>query len=880
MSDLIHRLNAALQDRYEIESELGAGGMATVYLARDVRHNRHVALKVLKPELAAVVGAKRFLAEIETTAGLQHPHILPLFDSGEADGFLYYVMPRVQGESLRARLDREKQLPVDEAVRMAASVASALDYAHRQGVVHRDIKPANILVQDGEPVVADFGIALAVGGAGGGRLTETGLSVGTPHYMSPEQAFGSHDLDRRSDLYSLAATLYETLVGEPPFVAPSTQAVVARIALEPAPWATEQRDTVPSHVSAVIQKGLAKLPADRFQTGAEFAESLLTPGGFTSTSIGGLPYPGDRRTARDSPWRIAGAVVVVALLVTALLATLLGDRGSTGITAPVAFKVRLDQRMGLVFGLSDDGSRLAFSTANGGLATRSLGDPGVVPIGSSSGRVWGQPTFSPGGDWIAFVDVERGELQRVPAQGGSPVAIASIPLLVLGLAWGPDDHIVWGNGFSGLSAVSVEGGVAVPLTTTDTVRGELGHWHPQYLPGGTKVLFTTYRTPFDSTAVELLDLESGRRSVLLRGGVHGRYAPSGHILYSRGETLWRVPFDPENGRVEGNPEPVLEGVAYDPANARGGFAISRNGTLAYMEASVWNETGELTWVDRGGVEEPLPFEPGVFSDPSISPDGRWVALVRNQQGSPDVWVYDLELGGQPTRVTRAVGLVANPIWAPGGQDLIYSRERRLLELVRRDWQSGGAEVPIPVRGDRDVYAWALTPDNRLILGTQDESWDLWTVSTTPADQPVEPVEFRVTEFHERTSVVSPDGRWVAYVSTETGPDEIWIDPYPRSDPGRRRRQVTRSGGDAPQWGRNGELFYRSGPRVMAVQIDLASGNPGIPQELFAGSYGLPGSYAVSSAHDRFLMIKPQEHESARREAVVVLNWLGGVDERP
>lgn len=215
MSDTVTRLNAALEGRYAIERELGEGGMATVYLAEDVKHSRKVALKVLKPELAAVVGAERFLAEIQVTANLQHPHILPLFDSGEADGFLFYVMPFVEGETLKERIDREKQLPVDEAVKITMDLASALDYAHRQSVIHRDIKPANILLQDGEPVVADFGIALAVDAAGGSRLTETGLSLGTPQYMSPEQATGDQPVDARSDLYSLACMTYEMLVGSP-----------------------------------------------------------------------------------------------------------------------------------------------------------------------------------------------------------------------------------------------------------------------------------------------------------------------------------------------------------------------------------------------------------------------------------------------------------------------------------------------------------------------------------------------------------------------------------------------------------------------------------------------------------------------------------------
>ncbi|MCH7935194.1 MAG: serine/threonine protein kinase, partial [Gemmatimonadetes bacterium] len=278
MSDPITRLNAALEGRYRIERELGEGGMATVYLAEDIKHERKVALKVLKPELAAVVGAERFLAEIKTTANLTHPHILPLHDSGEADGFLFYVMPHVEGESLRERLDREHQLPVDEAIHIATNVAEALDYAHRQGVIHRDIKPANILLQDGKPVISDFGIALAVGVAGGGRLTETGLSLGTPHYMSPEQATGDQTTGPATDTYALGCVLYEMLVGEPPYTGSTAQAILGKIIAGELASATEERASVPANVDAAIRKALEKIPADRFTGAQEFAKALADPG--------------------------------------------------------------------------------------------------------------------------------------------------------------------------------------------------------------------------------------------------------------------------------------------------------------------------------------------------------------------------------------------------------------------------------------------------------------------------------------------------------------------------------------------------------------------------------------------------------------------------
>ena len=273
MTATLDRLASALADRYRIERELGAGGMATVYLAQDVKHDRRVAVKVLRPELAAVIGAERFLAEIKTTANLQHPHILPLHDSGEADGFLFYVMPYVEGESLRDRISREHQLPVPEAVRIAREVASALDYAHRHHVIHRDIKPENILLHDGSALVADFGIALAVSTAGS-RMTETGMSLGTPHYMSPEQAMGEREITARSDVYALGCVTYEMLVGEPPFTGPTVQSIIARVMTEEPRALTIQRKSIPPHVESAVRTALEKLPADRFATAAEFGAAL------------------------------------------------------------------------------------------------------------------------------------------------------------------------------------------------------------------------------------------------------------------------------------------------------------------------------------------------------------------------------------------------------------------------------------------------------------------------------------------------------------------------------------------------------------------------------------------------------------------------------
>src|SRR5829696_1456445 len=304
---MIERLAAALAERYRIERELGAGGMATVYLAHDLKHDRKVAIKVLKPELAAVLGAERFLSEIKVTANLQHPNLLPLFDSGEAGELLYYVMPYVEGETLRARLQREQQLPVDETVRLVALMAGALDFAHGRGVVHRDLKPENILLQAGQPVIADFGIALAVSNAGGERVTQTGLSLGSPHYMSPEQAAGDRAVDARTDQYALAALTYEMLTGEPPHTGATAQVIIARLMTEKPRSITSARPAVPKAIDAAVQRALSKAPADRFATCGDFARGLTT-----GVATGA--------TQRRSWVRVAAGVLTAAVVVAAIVA--------------------------------------------------------------------------------------------------------------------------------------------------------------------------------------------------------------------------------------------------------------------------------------------------------------------------------------------------------------------------------------------------------------------------------------------------------------------------------------------------------------------------------------------------------------------------------
>ena len=475
MTDPITRLNAALEGRYRVEREIGEGGMATVYLAHDVRHNRNVALKVLKAELAAVVDAERFLAEIETTAKLTHPQILPLHDSGEADGFLFFVTPYIEGDTLRDKIDREKQLSVDEALKITEDVAEALDHAHRHGVVHRDIKPANILLTDGRPLVADFGIALAVAQAGGGRVTETGLSIGTPHYMSPDQATGDRDVDPRTDVYALGSVLYEMLVGDPPYSGSTAQAVLAKILTDPAPAPTKVRLSIPPNVDAAIRKALEKLPADRFKTAQEFARALGDAGFRHGEEVGARVAEG------ASLWNplsigLGASTLVLALVLAWLVLRPPPPQPISLVALPLPTGISLPLGPGPHLSVSSDGSTVVFVGTSGEgtsrLWQRPLGQLTAVPIpGTEGGRL---ARFSPDSRSLVFAVEGRGVIQTMSLSG----APSETPLLegwAQGpFSWGADGMIYFTNVDLGLSRVPAAGGDPEVVTTLG--EGETGHY--------------------------------------------------------------------------------------------------------------------------------------------------------------------------------------------------------------------------------------------------------------------------------------------------------------------------------------------------------------------------------------------------------------------
>jgi serine/threonine-protein kinase len=792
---------------YSLERELGRGGMATVYLAHDARHGRRVAIKVLHAELAAVVGTERFLREIRVIATLQHPHIVGLIDSGvfgadagELAGRPYYVMPYIGGESLRQRLQREGQLPVGDALRLTREVAAALDYAHRQGVIHRDVKPENILLSDGSALVTDFGIALALEQAGGGRMTQTGLSLGTPHYMSPEQAMGERTITARSDVYSLGAVAYEMLAGEPPFTGPSAQAIVARVLSESPRPLRVLRPSVPAHAETAIVQALDKLPADRFSTAAEFSAALA--GGPTMPALAAgapaAPASGRRRAAVILPWLIAAGALGVAAFV-------VRSRPAPGVPAVYRFEVALPRNAEWVgdivsaMALSPDGIRLAYngrdSSGERRLYLRAMDrlDPVAVP-GSENAAA---PFFSPDGRWIGFRVGTR--MVRAPVAGGAPEPICETGSLSRAV-WLERDVIVFADP-RGLRQCTMAGEVTTLLAADPGEAYRLPHG----LPGDRGIVFSIERESVNRLVG--LDLASMAVKDLGVVGADPRYVATGHLAYLGPDGLLRaIGFDAEALATRG--EPVVVDDSVPVALGAAMMAVSRNGTT--VTAGVTAEH-VIELVDRSGRAERLHPRPGGFAEPSVSPDGRRLAL----RAGDDIWILD-----RAQRLLTRLSFdssASRPAWSPDGRQIAYLRQIGATMSVRVMPADGsGPAQPLPAPPGREPWEVLFTRDGAaLVVRTVGGlgSRDIWLV---PLDSTLPPRELLSTPADEVAPALSPDGRWMAYVSNESGRAEVYVRTFPGMG---GRYQVSLEGGTEPVWSVGGdELFYRSGPAVIAAAV--------------------------------------------------------------
>jgi len=878
MSEITERLKLAIAERYLVESELGQGGMATVYLAHDVKHDRKVALKVLRPELAAVIGAERFLQEIKVTANLQHSHILPLYDSGAAASFLYYVMPYVEGETLRTELEREKQLGIEQAVELTRKIAAALEHAHKQGIIHRDIKPENVLMRDGDPLIADFGIALAVSHAGANRLTETGLSIGTPQYMSPEQAMGDRELDARSDVYSLAAMLFEMLTGDPPYQGSTAQAVVAKVITEKAPSVTVLRDTVPGHVAAAIAKALNKLPADRWRSAAEFAEALVNPGMVSLPATRASEAAVAERPARRLPIAAAAGAAIVLGAAGLLLGRFTAPKPSPRLTE---FVVTLpDSVTGIGrccsagLALSPDGSRLVFVGASAKgyrLFSRLAGRVDAEPIPGTEDAA--APFFSPDGRWLGFQAGSR--LRKVALAGGPAINITDITGNMRNASWGDDDQIVFSAGrrVDRLYRVPASGGTAQPLREESSA---VSHRHPTILPGSRRVLFTLdpLSAGPDADRIAVLDLKTGAIDTLVTGT--RAYYAAGHLLFTTSDgSLLTQPFDPASGRLSGQAVSLFDAVMQHP-DGNADFAVSRSGDVAYFP-SAGGESNETLMLVNGRTQTPVTMpRPVNFEDPAVAPDGRRIAMrLTDESGQQDIWVFDRGLGTL-TRLTVEGGN-AMPVWSPDGRQIAFASNRAdsgWAVYVQPSDGSGAARLVLQSSAPYLAPA-AWLRDGRFVVvraGAPGTAQDVGVA--TPGDTAVQWIAG--SSFQEHQPAVSPDERWIAYASNRSGDFEVYVQALSGAG---AVYQVSVGGGGSPRWSPDGRTLYYAnaeGNGLLAARITMTPQfNVSAREPVLQGAIDLNGinsNYNVVPRTGELLVILQGVTNQASQRIVWVQHW--------
>jgi len=881
--DLLEQLREAIGSSYEIERELG-GGMSRVFAATERALDRRVAIKLVPPELSGGVSTERFRREIQTAASLQHPHIVPLLHTGVAGDLLYYVMPLVDGISLRAHLKQQTQLSIREAVSIARQVASALDYAHRRGVIHRDIKPENILLQDGHAVVTDFGIALAVSAAGGDRITETGFSIGTPQYMSPEQAAGERVVDARTDVYALGCVLYEMLTGEPPVSGPTTPAIISRLMTEEPRPIRASRSTISPGLEAVTMQALAKLPADRFASAAEFAAALDDPAFIvpTPTRTATTKVRVSRPWYRRAPLLVAIGILLGAAVVWGLLQSGAGG-GSGRSSGPVARFVMSFERgeepslsfYGTSFALSRDGSRLVYLGANQ-MMVRTRDQLRATPVPGTQAVY--APAFSPDGESVAFVTGSPGALRIVPLSGGTPTTLVNDGVLVVHVLWHPDGYLYYTDVTGSLVRVRATGGEPQIIARPDTSRGQRWLTHPAVLEDGRAVVFTVWPSGPTGSGVgpqiAATRLPTGE-SRILRNGMNAHAVGPDLIVFADPDyNLLAAPFDVGSLELTGQPQSLGTRVAVAP-DGSAQFALAPDGTLLY--ASGDDATQQRTaWVSRSGQLRYVDTTwNGRIISLALSPDGKRLAVSQGDRGGTDIWVKQLDQGPL-TQLTHWGSQTYRPGWAPDGKTITFVSNHDGIQKLFSVPADGSAEPTVLFAPPNGVDEGGWSPDGNWLIvrtgvGVRRDIVGIRRGTTNP-------VPLVATQFEEFSPAVSPDGRWLAYASQESVQPEVFVRPFPET--GQAKWQVSVAGGLEPVWSRNGrELYYRNGNReIVVATIGTGRSFQVLSQKVLfraARLYteGFHQTYSVAP-DGRFLFVEGNFESSA--ELIRVENWLSEV----
>jgi serine/threonine-protein kinase len=852
---------------YEIIAPIGAGGMGEVYRARDTKLKRDVALKVL-PETFARDPHRmaRFQREAEVLASLNHPNIAHIYGvEGRA-----LVMELVEGESPKG------PMPFDEAWHIASQIAAALEYAHDKGIVHRDLKPANVKVTpEGVVKLLDFGLAKAFAGHGEAPAdpensptitcgaTEVGVILGTAAYMSPEQARGK-PVDKRADIWAFGVVLYELLTGERLFKGEDTSETLAQVLAKQPDFAR-----APVKARRLLHKCLEKDPKERLRDMGDAKELVEEQSQAESP-----PH-------RKLPWTVAALATAVASIAlwAPWRATRPADRPQVRLDVDLGPDVSLNSFAGADVIISPAGTRLVYVSQNR-LFTRRLDQAQATELPGTEGAY--APFFSPDGQWVAFF--VGAKLKKISVAGGAVIVLCNATN-GMGGSWGADGTIIAAiRQPGGLYRISADGGAPAPLTEIDREHGDFTHRWPQILPGGKAVLFTAHTRlgSFDEASIEVMSLRDRRKKTLLPGGTNGRYVPSGHLLYVNRGTLFAVPFDPGALEIRGAPTVVLNQVAYGRNNGDAEFEASQTGTLVYRSGGTRLGLVTVQWLESDGKTRALLPKPGDYARPSLSPDGRRLAIDVREGLDQDIWAYDLERDARTRiRITFDGGGNHAPIWSPDGRHIVFGTADGIF------WTraNGTGKPQLLIRSKHFAYPHSFTRDGKRLayvsLDDLDTSSDLWTVPLENDGAGLragKPEVFLQTPADERLPSFSPDGKWLAYSARESGSFQVYVRAFP--DTG-GKWQISSAGGTYPMWSRSGrELFFESLDNRIMVAGYTVQGDAFFPAEprlwsekVLANTVTFTRNVDLAPSGKRIVALMPAEGGESQHHVVFLENFF-------